>query len=56
MSNEKIIEELLWNAYKEGLGIQLAELAGVKMKQESVTRLEAYEKAYIELGLELKND
>ena len=52
MSNEEFIEELLWTAYQKDLGVELAELVGTKIKQENLTRLEAYEKAYYELGLE----
>ena len=51
MSNEKIIEELLWIAYQHNLGIQLAELAGDYIKKNSMPRMEAYEKAFHELGL-----
>lgn len=52
MSNEEIVEELLWKAFELGLGTQLAELAGSILLKEKITRIEAYEKAYRELGLE----
>jgi hypothetical protein len=51
MSNEDLIEELLWIAYQKDLGIQLAELAGSKQKKDGLDRYDAYEKAFYELGL-----
>lgn len=53
MTNEEIIEELLWMAYQKGLGVQLAELAGTKIKESKVDRVSAYDEAYRELGLEI---
>lgn len=52
MTNEELIEELLWAAYEKGLGIQLAELAGLKLQQGELDRMVAYSKAYEELGLD----
>jgi hypothetical protein len=51
MTDEEIIEELLWIAYEKGLGIQLAELAGSKMKNGNLDKMVAYDEAYQELGL-----
>lgn len=52
MTNEEIIEELLWVAYQKGLGVQLAELAGTKIRESGLSRMDAYEEAYRELGLQ----
>lgn len=54
MSNEDLIEEMLWNAYKQGKGILLAEMAGMLMLKEKLSRMKAYEKAYTSLDLEIK--
>jgi hypothetical protein len=51
MSNEELIEELLWTAYQKGMGVQLAERAGELLKNSKIDRIVAYEKAYNELGL-----
>jgi hypothetical protein len=54
MSNEDLIEEMLWTAYKEGKGILLAEMAGMLMLKEKLSRMKAYEIAYSSLELHLK--
>ena len=52
MSNEKLIEEMLWIAYKNNLGITLAETAGEKIKNNSdKSRVQIYEESFLELGL-----
>ena len=53
MSNEDIVEELMWSAYEQGKGIELAELAADKVRYQQLNRHEAYEQAFRELGLTL---
>lgn len=54
MSNDDLIEEMLWTAYKQGKGILLAEMAGMFMLKEKLSRIKAYEKAYHNLELDIK--
>lgn len=56
MSNEDLVEELMWTAYEQNKGIELAELAADKIKYERLSRVEAYEKAFTELGLKHKDE
>jgi hypothetical protein len=52
MSNEDLIEEMLWTAYQHDKGIQLAEMAGTLILKEKIGRMKAYEKAYHNLKLD----
>jgi hypothetical protein len=52
MSNESLIEEMLWIAYQSNLGITLAETVGEKIKNSSnKSRVQIYEESFLELGL-----
>jgi hypothetical protein len=53
MNNKDLIEEMLWVAFKNGVGVELAEAAGQYIRIEKLTRLEAYTKAFAELNLKL---
>lgn len=51
LQNEELVEELLWEAYLHDKAEDLIQLATSYMKNSNFTRVEAYEKASIELGL-----
>jgi hypothetical protein len=54
MSNEALIEQMLWIAYENDLGIQLAELAGESLKRDpNKARVQVYEECFYQLGLKL---
>lgn len=50
---DEIIGEMLWLAFQAGFGVELAEAAGSYIKNEKLTRVEAYEKAFNDLKLKL---
>ena len=50
---DKLIDEMLWIAFQNGVGIELAEAAGSYIRTHKVSRLEAYEKAFNDLNLQL---
>jgi hypothetical protein len=56
VQNEELLEELMWIAYEKDMGIELVELAGKYIMTEKLHRLDAYEKAFNELGLELPHN
>jgi hypothetical protein len=49
VTNDELIEELLWKAYEKGFGIELLEAAKVYMDRDGIRKSFAYQKAYIEL-------
>jgi len=51
LQNEQLVEELLWEAYLQNKAEDLMLLANSYMKNSNFTRVEAFEKASIELGL-----
>jgi len=53
MNDKDLIDEMLWIAFKNGVGIELAEAAGLYIREEELTRLQAYTKAFEELELTL---
>lgn len=53
MTDKDLIGEMLWIAFKNGVGVELAEAAGYYIQNEKLSRLEAYEKAFKELELNL---
>jgi hypothetical protein len=53
MTDEDLIDEMLWIAFKEGVGIELAEAAGHYIQSEKLTRKQAYDKAFQKLDLKL---
>lgn len=53
MNDKDLIDEMLWIAFKNGVGIELAEAAGTHIREEKLTRLEAYTKAFTELELKM---
>ena len=55
-TNESFIEELMWSAFEQDRAVELAELAGSYILKERLSRYEAYEKAFYELGLKHKPD
>lgn len=56
VTNEQFIEELMWLAFEQDQAVELAELAGSLILKEGVSRHDAYEKAFHELGLKHKSD
>lgn len=51
MSNEAYIEELLWTAYQQGFGVQLAEQVGDALKQDSkLSRVDIYVEIFNKLA------
>ena len=53
MTDKDLIGEMLWIAFKNGVGVELAEAAGHYIQTEKLTRIEAYTKAFAELNLKL---
>ena len=51
MSNEELIEELLWEAHEKGLGDAMIKLAGGYIKDHNMRKSFAYQKAYDELQI-----
>jgi len=51
MNDDDLIGEMLWIAFKNDVGVELAESAGLYIKKEKLTRLEAYKRAFTELNL-----
>ena len=54
VSNEKMVEEMMWIAFTEDKATELVELAGRYMSHDGISRHEAYHKAFFELGLTIK--
>ena len=50
-SNEELIEELMWDAHEKGMGSQLIDLAGDIQSREKMERVDAFQRAYIQLGI-----
>lgn len=53
MTTETSIREMMWTAFINDVGIELSELAGSFILKEGLTRIEAYKKAFSQLGLSL---
>jgi hypothetical protein len=51
MTNDELIEELLWEAHGKGLGIEMLNLAGKYIKEQNMRKSFAYQKAYDELQI-----
>ncbi len=51
IQNEEILEELMWIAYENDKAIELVELAGSFIMKDGFSRIQAYERAFNELGL-----
>ena len=49
MSNEELIEELLWESHKKGLGDAMIQLAGKYINENKMRKSFAYQKAYEDL-------
>jgi len=49
MTNDELIEELLWEAHKKGLGTDMIQLAGKYINENNMRKSFAYQKAYDEL-------
>jgi hypothetical protein len=49
VTNDELIEELLWKAYKKGFGIELLETAKLYMDRDGLRKSFAYQKAFAEL-------
>lgn len=56
ITNEEIIEEIMWIAYEGNKAIELVELASNYMMREGLQRMDAYEKAFRELDLKLPDN
>jgi len=54
VSNEELVEEMMWIAFTEDMSTELVELAGRYMSHEGMSRCDAYHKAFYELELTLK--
>ena len=54
VSNEELVEEMMWVAFTEDMSTELVELAGKYMSHEGMSRCDAYHKAFYELELTLK--
>jgi hypothetical protein len=49
MTNDELIEELLWEAHEKGLGTNMIQLAGKYINEDNMRKSFAYQKAYDEL-------
>jgi hypothetical protein len=49
MTNDELIEELLWEAHGKGLGIDMLNLASKYIKEQNMRKSFAYQKAYEDL-------
>ena len=54
ITNEKMVEEMMWIAFTEDMATELVELAGRYMSHDSLSRHDAYHKAFFELGLTIE--
>ncbi len=52
MSNEKLVEEIMWIAFENDVATELIEKAGGYMSKERMDRTSAYERAFHELELQ----
>lgn len=56
ITNEEIIEEIMWVAYESDKAIELVELASGYIMREGLQRMDAYERAFRELDLKLPDN
>ncbi len=49
VTNDELIEELLWKAYQKGFGSELLDAAKLYMDRDGLRKSFAYQKAYTEL-------
>lgn len=49
MTNDELIEELLWEAHGKGLGNAMIQLAGKYINEDNIRKSFAYQKAYEDL-------
>lgn len=54
MQDEGLIIEMMWIAFRNGKGIELAEAAGTYIHHHKVSKLDAYKKAFSNLGLKFE--
>lgn len=51
MTNEELVEEIMWIAFENDVATELIEKAGDYMSKDKLDRVAAYEKAFHELEL-----
>lgn len=52
MTNDELIEELLWEAHNKGMGKEMISLASKYISEYKMRKSFAYQKAYEELQIE----
>lgn len=52
MSNEKIVEELLWEAHKKGLGTEVLDTAKKLQTNMKISWVDSVQKAYNDLDVD----
>ena len=51
MTNDELIEELLWEAHSKGMGKEMISLASKYITEDKIRKSFAYQKAYDELQI-----